>query len=391
VSASARILILSFSPIARDPRVRRQIDLLKGAHQVTVAGYGPFADPQVEFVPLVHVPRAGLHRWHAVVLLLLRRFVAFHWSAAAVKQARAALEGRPFDLIIANDVDALPLALHLAGPRTRLLLDAHEYAPGEFADRLHWRLLYQAYKTWLCRTCLPRVHGFTTVCDGIADEYARVFQVPRPLVVPNVPPRQPGEPRPTPRDAIRLVHHGLASRSRQIETMIDLMRHLDRRFTLDLMLVSPEPGYLDSLRARAAGDARIRFRHPVPPSEIIAATRDFDVGLFLLPPTNLNYRFALPNKFFEFLQARLAIAIGPSPEMARLVRAHDVGVVADDFAPASLARQLERLDAAAIDRLKQASHRAADRLCWEEAQGPFRALVDRLLAEVCVRPDAPAH
>ena len=158
-----------------------------------------------------------------------------YWSAAAVKQARAALEGRAFDLILANDVDAVPLALHLAGPRTRLLLDAHEYAPGEFADRLHWRLLYQAYKTWLCRTGLPRVHGFTTVCDGIADEYARVFHVPHPLVVPNVPPRQPGEPRPTPRDAIRLVHHGLASRSRQIETMIDLMRHLDRRFTLDLV------------------------------------------------------------------------------------------------------------------------------------------------------------
>ena len=55
------------------------------------------------------------------------------------------------------------------------MLDAHEYAPEEFSDRLHWRFLYQAYKTWLCRTGLSRVHGFTTVCDGIADEYARAM------------------------------------------------------------------------------------------------------------------------------------------------------------------------------------------------------------------------
>jgi hypothetical protein len=179
------------------------------------------------------------------------------------------------------------------------------------------------------------------------------------------------------------VHHGLASRSRRIETMIDLMRHLDQRFSLDLMLVSSEPGYLDWLRQRAGGDPRIRFREPVPTAEIIAATCDYDIGLFLLPPTNLNYRFALPNKFFEFVQARLAIAIGPSPEMARLTQQHGLGVVADDFSPETLARQLNRWDAAAIDRAKAAAHVAAETLCWEQVREKLRGIVRQLLPSSC--------
>lgn len=374
--ARPRILALTASDLARDPRVARQRSVLQACGDTTSAGLAPPTDGSM-FIPLRQRSRRPWLRARSLTQLLLRRHAAFVADRYWLEQTGA------WDVIVANDVDMLPLAFRLASPRTRVLLDAHEYAPREFEDRLYWRVLYQPHKTWLCREYLARVHGFVTVCDGIADEYARVFGVARPLVVPNAPPRQPGAPRATSPDRIRMVHHGLASRSRQIETMIDLMRHLDARFTLDLMLVAAEPGYLEALRQRAGGDGRIRFRAPVPTSQIVAATREYDIGLFLLPPTNLNYRFALPNKFFEFVQARLAVAIGPSPEMARLVREHDLGIVADDFAPATLARQLGALDVAALDRMKQASHRAADRLCWENVQLTLRTLVEQLASESC--------
>ena len=62
--------------------------------------------------------------------------------------------------------------------------------------------------------------------------------------------------------------------------------------------------------------------------ELPRMANDYDVGLYLLPPTNFNQRYALPNKFFEFIQGRLAIAIGPSPEMAKLVeRSNADGVI----------------------------------------------------------------
>jgi len=41
---------------------------------------------------------------------------------------------------------------------------------------------------------------------------------------------------------------------------------------------------------------------------------------------------ALSDKLFEFIQACLADAIGPSPEMARIIHEDSCGIVADDRA-----------------------------------------------------------
>lgn len=376
-----QILSLAASDLGRDPRVARQRSVLQSCGDTWSAGLAAPADASA-FVPLQTRPRTPLRRALSLARLLLRRHQAFARDRFWLPPD----PNRPtrWDLVVANDVEMLPLAFQQVAAGGGVLLDAHEYAPREFEDRLYWQVLHQPHRTWLCRTYLPSVDGFVTVCDGIADEYARVFGVPRPEVVPNMPPRQEGTPHPTAGDRIRMVHHGLASPSRSIELMIDLMQLLDERFTLDLMLVEPDERYARSLRRRAAGNARIKFRTPVPTAEIVAATREYDIGLFLLPPRNFNYRFALPNKFFEFVQARLAIAIGPSPEMARLVAQHGLGVVADAFTPTALAKKLVALDPAAVDAYKAAAHRAADVLCWDAAREVLRRRVSSILHLSCV-------
>jgi hypothetical protein len=105
----------------------------------------------------------------------------------------------------------------------------------------------------------------------------------------------------------------------------------------------------------------------------------YDVGLYLLPPTNFNYQLALPNKLFEFVQARLAVAIGPSLEMARLVREYDCGIVSDEFSPESLARRLNELDREHIDHFKQRSHFAARELCFEKNSEVLLGMINRLM------------
>ena len=46
----------------------------------------------------------------------------------------------------------------------------------------------------------------------------------------------------------------------------------------------------------------------------------YDVGLFALPGNSRHNEFALPNKFFEYVMAGLALCVSDLPEMARLVR-----------------------------------------------------------------------
>lgn len=51
---------------------------------------------------------------------------------------------------------------------------------------------------------------------------------------------------------------------------------------------------------------RIRMGDPVRMEEIGARLNEYDMSLFLPSPVNFTCRMASPNKFFEFLQTRLA-------------------------------------------------------------------------------------
>jgi glycosyltransferase involved in cell wall biosynthesis len=380
MNSDPKILILSFSPIARDPRVMRQVRLLASRARLYAMGYGPTPDANLRFASLDGMPprkRFRLRTVRAEIKLLLGMFDSYYWNRPETKFALQLLDGEEFDLVLVNDVPALPLGLRLA-QGAPVLLDAHEYSPSEFEDRLLWRLRTGRLYHYLCRRYLPSTAAMTTVCEGVAREYSRVFNV-NASVIENAPVRQELVPAPMEAGKVRMIHHGAAIRSRHLELMIDVLKRTDSRFSLDFMLVGNDQRYLQELRERAAGESRIRFLPPVPMPDICAATNRYDVGLFLLPPVNYNYRFALPNKLFEFIQARLAVAIGPSPEMARVVRQHGVGVVADSFDPVDLANALNRLTSEEVMRCKQASHAAAESLCFEVAADRLTTLVDRLL------------
>jgi hypothetical protein len=289
------------------------------------------------------------------------------------------LASQAYDLIVANEPDTWPLAFALRGNGgARVLFDAHEYAPREFEEVPSWRFFYQRYRHYLCATFLPRADAVTTVCEGIAAEYERCFGV-RPVVVMNAPPRRELTPSPVADDRVRMVHHGSAIRARRIEAMIEVVDHLDERFSLDLMLVGQDSTYLASLRELAASRPRVHFRDAVSMDRLPEETREYDVGLTLLEPTSFNHLHALPNKFFEFVQARLAVAIGPSPEMAGLVREHGCCVVSGDFRPEALAAELTALTPESLTRFKEHSHRAADVLCWEREGEKLLAVVSPLL------------
>lgn len=370
-----QVLILSFSPIASDPRVMRQIRALEGRCQLTVAGFGPPPQADAEFHDVAAAPVGLAGKLEKAVLLFSGLHDTYYWRMAVVRKALAALRGRRFDVVVANDVNALPAGLKIADGAP-LLLDAHEYSPREFEDLWRWRIFFARFYAFLCRKYLPRTAAMTTVCEGIAQEYRR-FGV-QPKVLLNCPAPQELPVRPVDPRRIRLVHHGIAGPSRRLELTLELMEHLDERFTLDLMLVNSDPGYMRKLRALAAQDPRIRFREPVPMQEIAATINEYDIGVFLLPPVNFNYHMALPNKFFEFVQARLGVAIGPSPEMARLVRQYGFGIVTDSFDPRELAARLASLQPQEIERMKQRADAASRELNSDHVARDFQAEVGRL-------------
>jgi hypothetical protein len=145
------------------------------------------------------------------------------------------------------------------------------------------------------------------------------------------------------------------------------------------MLVNNRPRYAAKLERIAQEKPRINFIKPVPFLDIVSTLNKYDIGLFLLDPTAFNYRMALPNKLFEFIQARLVVAIWPSPEMARITEAYDLGVVSDQFSVEAAAGKLNALATEDIVRFKQNAHQAAGMFCAEKNQDKLIGIVAKLI------------
>lgn len=380
------VLLISFSPTHRDPRVLRQVEALAGWTELHVAGFGEFSRSDVSFFNLKGAPRSGIvgkklqtirylfSKATGLTYLLFRLYRRYYWSRPAVRRAVKSLHGHQFDLIIANDFDTLPFALHVAGQNTKVVLDAHEYAPDEIASKglnsVHKRYVHE----WLVSKHIAQPHKMITVSESIAVKYANTYGVTKPDLILNAPGFQLLMPK-TVGSKVRLVHHGGASRPRKLELMIEMMSHLDKRFELYFMLVNSSDGYLEELQNLARSNPRIHFLPPVETVKISETVNQFDMGVYIHPAETFNDEHCLPNKFFEFIQGRLGVAIGPSPAMAKIVDQEKIGVVASSFEPKDLAAKLNELNTGSIQLFKENSHQIAKLYSAESGLSKIRALL----------------
>ncbi len=371
------MLVMSVSDPRNDPRPNWMIDFLKEEYDVTVVGTSISGDERaIEGTHCIIIKKqmfdpapAGkmarklnsmLHARELWRLAKIRAGMKEHVAWRDLHRFHHLLHDLPwdsFDLIISHDLVLLPLIFR-ANRNAPVFFDAREFYPRNFEDQFRWRLLCGPINHYLCRKYLQKCAKIITVCQGSAGEYRRAYDV-QPEVVMSLPVFRDLEPVKRGDGAIRVVHHGYASASRRIEDMIQMMDYVDERFSLDLMLLQNPTSYLKALMSMGAARGNVRFIPPVAMPEIVPFTNRYDIGLFLCRPTNFNLRYTLPNKFFEFIQARLAIAIGPSVEMRKLVERYDCGVVSGDFSPRTLARALNSLTAEKLHYYKQRAAEAA--------------------------------
>lgn len=380
-----QVLVLSFSRIVRDPRVLRQIRLFGEFADVISCGFGPSPDGVARHIEVPgDLPAWRSSRVETGLLLLARRYDRLYFGAERIRFVQERVPPGTVDVVIANDAIAVPLAVSLR-PRKGVHADLHEYAPKQMENDRRWRLVIGPLMDWACRKFVTRAQSVSTVAEGIAKEYASGYGIPEPAVVPNA---AVYDRRfiPTPAHLpLRLVHTGAAGRGRKIEVMIDAVQRANElrpgTATLDLVLVPGDQRYIDELTARAEAvpGGSVQMRAPVPFDQIVPMLHEYDVGVFVCPPSTFNLKHALPNKLFEFVQARLAILIGPSPEMVPIVTRHGLGVVSPGFDVESVADSLLKLSGSDVDRMKNASHAAAAALSAESLIGPWAVAVRDLL------------
>jgi hypothetical protein len=374
------LLIVAFSRLDADARVLKQIHEFADDYRVTTCGYGP---PPPGVADHVQLPDDAVYWRYDKARVAGRQYRAAYWSNPAVAAALRGLEGRHFDVILANDIDTAGLAVRLA-PSRGVHLDLHEYAPLQNTELLRFRLFMAPFLSWQLRRFATKATSTSTVCQSIADEYEKTFGL-HPLVVTNASPYAQLEPQPV-SNPVRIVHAGAALANRKLDILVDAMRGLEGVATLDLYLTKNDEAFLARLTESAAELPNVTVRDAVPYADLLSTLNDYDLGVHLLAPTNFNNRVALPNKFFDYVQARLGLIIGPSPEMARLLNRHELGVVTDDFTPESLRRAVTALTSADVERWKRNAHAAAHALSAESQVAVWRSAVDAIAGRNPVAP-----
>ena len=363
------------SDLSKSPRPMRQIKALRDKNIVDTIGVKA-SGLENDFY--------NIKKSHVIVeilrlpLLLFRMYQIYYWDKYKKKILKT-LYKNDYDLIIVHEVRMLPLALKISN-RAKIILDAHEYSPENFNDDFIWRIFIKNFYIYLCKNFANKCDKTITVCDGIANLYKKNFNIDC-EVITNATEHFELEPIKTRLNKIKIIHHGNASSSRKLELMIEMMDFLDDRFELYLMLVAKRTNkiYFNKLKKISKNYSNVHFLKPVKYTEIVSFSNQFDIGIQFHPPVNINLKYGLGNKFFEFIQSRLAIAIGPSPEMRKYVEKYDLGIVSESFDPKSMAAKLNSLSSKDIMKFKKNADKNALKLSSNANKKKFLEIVDRVL------------
>ena len=371
--------------LGRDPRPTRFYSLLHSLGSVTICAAPPVAgfETPEEFFELDQTSHSLSRRICRAVGLLCHHYEQDLWTSRR-RAIFEHLKGRDFSAIICHDGLLVPLALAIRAARMNrgnpcpVILDAREYYPRQFEQKFIWRSVLGGINRYVCQKYFPQLDHIFTVSPGLAQGYKEEYGLSCDLL-PSYPYYQQITPAPVHDGPLRCVHHGAASPGRKLEAMIEAFRMLEGVATLDIMLVPNNPAYYDSLRQRGKSATNIFFRDPVPMMEIVNYIKRYDMGIFLLPDNTFNHRHCLPNKFFEYIQARLGLVISPLPDMSVILRQHDLVVITEGFTPQALASAIRSLTPESIARFKSNAHSAAQSFCWEQNEEHLRETLFSLM------------
>jgi glycosyltransferase involved in cell wall biosynthesis len=279
------------------------------------------------------------------------------------------------DYLLSNDLDTLPANILASRiKRIPLVYDSHEYFTGvpELASRPKVRRIWERIEAF----CLPRVRSMYTVNESIANLYRRQYNrevsvirnFPSTYVLPKrdktLLRRELGLP--TDKHIVILQGAGI-NIQRGAEEAVSAMNYLENV----LLLIVGGGDVLPLLREMVAEQQlceKVRFVPKQVPGILILYTQSADLGLSLDKDTNINYRFSLPNKLFDYIQARIPVLASRLPEVERIVENYGVGRICPDHNPATIAACISQIldDDAAKKVMAENLERAAAELNWEK-------------------------
>jgi len=296
---------------------------------------------------------------------------------------------RRTDLIVSNDLDTLSGCFiawkwkNFFGGKIQFLYDCHEYFRGvpELVGRKFPTLIWKYIEDHI----FPKLPAIIAVNQSVAGLYETEYsrQV---TVIRNVPFRQKNR---DPADKTKygiapgqkvILYQGAVNVDRGLEEAIQAMKFLRS----DAKLVIAGTGdVVDKIRLYAIDQkvsGKVVFLGQIPFQDLHPVTLMADLGLSIEKDVSLNYHYALPNKFMDYIQAGVPVLISPFPEMKAIVDRYFIGETIENHDPRHLA---SKMDAMLMNKERLGIYhgnlvRAAEDLCWENEEKILLRIIESL-------------
>lgn len=279
---------------------------------------------------------------------------------------------RKANVLVSNDLDTL-LANYLTHKLKggKLVYDSHEFYTEvpELVSRPRVRRIWLSIEKWI----FPKLKLVYTVNESIADAYNERYGL-LPKVVRNISPKYVGKDPSSkkelgiPENKKLIILQGAGINiHRGAEEAVEAMRKVDNALLLIVGDGDVIPQLKETVEKENLSD-KVLFFGRRPYLEMMQFTAHSDLGLTLDKDNNLNYKFSLPNKVFDYIHAGTPIVCTDLVEVAKVVRRNDVGVVLNEFTVDHLADALNTLlkDEKELSRFKENCRLAAEKENWEK-------------------------
>ena len=290
-----------------------------------------------------------------------------------------------YDLLVSNDLDTLlPNFLVSKLKKLQLVYDSHEYFTG--VPEIQNRPLVKWVWKRIEKSIFPHLKYVMTVSDSIARQYETEYRV-NPLTVRNIS-RKADNIVPYSRkelsikpDHLLIILQGTGiNTDRGGEELIDAVAGTEN---ISLLVVG-SGDMLNVLKNYVITNRisdRVKFFPKVPWNELMKYTKSADAGVCLDKDTNINYRFSLPNKLFDYIAAGIPVIASDLPEIRKIITENSCGIIIDRVVPELISDAFSKLidNPVKLYELKRNALAAAEKLSWEIESKKVKELYEMVL------------
>lgn len=275
------------------------------------------------------------------------------------------------DILNANDLDTMLANYMVSRLRgKKIVYDSHEYFTE--VPELIGRNFSRKVWLWLEGRTFPKIKHRYTVSAPIAEEYEKKYGGKVGLIR-NLPVsadakltrNEPGK---------RMIYQGACNLGRGVDLLISMMEFLP-----DYELVIAGKGdMIPQLKKQAENMPNVKFLGMLKPNDLAEETAKCSIGFSLEEDLGENYHYGLPNKLFDYIRAGVPVVVSELREMAKVVRAHEVGVVIsnDKRAAEEVANVVRRILQSKEEwsRYHENCLKASKELNWEKEEQKLLAI-----------------